>query len=238
MDALEFRKALEALENGSELVSFFENAVSAEKNRGINEYRSVNSRLKKYKEALDRLGYDGVADVDEFTSTLLDTVECKTTQGSTELSELQSNLKKLQRSFEQAQGELKVERDQRESLQKQNKIKTIEGKMIPKLNEDLYGAQYVVKSLIADGVLDMDENGEIILKNGDQVLTYEDGVKHILNTNTDARRNKQVAGAGTSGTNGTKGKVTYTMDQIKNMTPEEYAANAAELNKAVNELSK
>jgi len=237
MDAVEFKRALEALENGSDLISFFENAVSAEKNRGINEYRSVNQRLKKYKEALDRLGYDGVADLDEFTNTLLDTVDGKAVQGSGELSELQLNLKKLQRSFEQAQSELKGEREQRETLQKQNKIKTIEGRVTPKLSEDLYGAQYLVKALIADGALDLDESGEIIFKNGEQVLSYDDGIKHIVNTNTDSRRNKQVPGASTTTKSTSNGTTITSMDQFKNMTAEEYASRTDELNKVVKELS-
>ena len=230
-----FKASLSKLENGSELLEFFDSSVSDEKTKAIDITRKANREAQSIKKAFNRLGYDGVANVDEFVDVLLETIDGKATTQTTELSELQNTVKKMQRSFEQSQGELKTEREKSESLHKQNKIKTIESKLTPKLNEDLYGANYLVKSLIAEGALDIDEEGNITLKNGELVLSYDDAVKHLVNSNTDARRNKQVSGAGSSaGTNGkVQNKPKYTMDQIKAMKPEEAAADIKEVNESM-----
>jgi hypothetical protein len=165
----------------------------------------------------------------------METIEGKQTTQTSELSELQSTVKKLQKSFESAQNELKTEKERSESLSKQNKVKTIEGKLTPRLNEDLYGANYLVKSLIAEGSLDLDEDGNITLKNGETVLSYDDAIKHLVNSNTDARRNKQVSGAGSSGGNGKAqiGKPKYTKEQIKMMSGEEAAADIQNYNESM-----
>ena len=227
-----FKASLSKLENGSELLEFFDSSVSDEKTKAIDITRKANKESQNIKKAFNRLGYDGVANVDEFVDVLLETIDGKATTQTTELSDLQNTVKKLQRSFEQVQGELKTEREKSESLHKQNKIKTIEGKLTPKLNEELYGANYLVKSLIAEGALDLDEEGNITLKNGESVLSYDDAIKHLVNSNTDSRKNKQVPGASSSsGVQGkTQYKPKYTMDQIKAMNQEEAAKDIKEVN--------
>jgi len=239
MSPEEFKKALEALENGSELIEYHTTAVLSEKNRGIEESRKgnkENQNLRKFKTALESLGYDGESDLQEFVDTLTATVEGKTTQGNTELSELQKKISKLTRDFESSQGELKTEREQRASLQQQNKIKTIEAKLSPKLNEEFYGGQFMIKALLADGIVDLDDSGEVLFKQGDKTMKLDDGIRWLSETHADARRNKQAPGANSTANTQTN-RPKYSTEQLKNMSPAEIAADIANVNASVKAYS-
>lgn len=234
MDLSTFLGTIEALENGAELREFFENAVKAETSKGVSLSHKANQSNAKFKKAFQRLGWDGVAELDEFVDTLDSTIEGSNMQATTELSDLQLQLKKLKRDFELAQSELKTEKEQREVLQKQNKIKTIESKLIPKLSNDLNGASVLVKALLSDGSVDVDDLGEIVIKNGDNIFKFDEGVKHIINSNPDLRKNKQNGGVGStlpsSNTSVNNGKPRYTMEQIKAISdPREAAENIKDI---------
>jgi len=228
----EFKKLLEALPNGAELLEHHAAAVSTEKNRGIEESRKGNKEsqsLRRFKTAVEKLGYDGEADLDAFVETLTATVEGKQTQGSTELSELQKKISKLQKEFESSQKELNTEKEQRASLQQQNKIKTIEAKLGPKLSDDFYGSQFIIKALLADGSVDLDDSGEVIFKQGDKVLKIDEGIKWLGDTHSDARKNKQTAGAGSQASNQAN-RPKYSLEQLKAMSPTEVSADLANVN--------
>lgn len=228
----EFKKALEALPNGSELLEFHVSAVTAEKSRGIEESRKTNKEaqaLRKYKQIVEKLGYDGEQDLEEFAQSLSETIEGKTSKGNSELSDLQKKIAKIQRDFEASQNELKTEREQRTALQQLNKVKTIESKLGPKLSEEFYGSQYLIKALLADGLVDLDDSGEIIFKQGDQTIGFEEGFKKLSETHAESRKNKQAAGAGSqASTQASRPK--YSRDQLKAMTPEQIAADLANVN--------
>lgn len=240
MDREVFLSALSTLPNGSEMVQFFEDSIKAETSKGVSSSHRANSENVKYKKAFQKLGWDGTADLDEFTGVVLDTIEGNKTSGNAELSDLNAQVRKLQKAFDISQNELKAEREQRETLQRQNKIKTIEGKVLPRLSNDINGAQWIVKSLLSEGSLDMDENGDIIIKNGDSVLGFEDGLTHIINSNPDLKKSKQVPGVGTSSSTGNKvttGKPKYTLEQLKTMSPEQAAADLTGYNESMKHYS-
>ena len=105
------------------------------------------------------------------------------------------------------------------------------------MSNDINGANWIVKSLLSDGALDLDDNGEIVVKNGENTLGFEDGIKHIINTNPDLRKSKQVSGAGSSsssqGTGGSMIKPKYTLERLKSMTQEEAVADIAGYNESL-----
>lgn len=232
----EFKAALEHAENGSALMAFFTEAVNAEKTRGISEKSSANKEaqgLRKYKQAFEKLGYDGETDLEEFVETTIKAIEGQGFKGSTELTDLQKQLKTLQKSYEKTAQELTTEKEQREVLQKQNKIKTIESKLNPKLSEEFYGSNFILKALLSDGAVDLDDSGEVIFKRGDQQLSLQDGFKWLTETNADARRNKQQSGAGSQAAHGGNQTVKYTPDQLKAMTPQQIANDIVNVNASV-----
>jgi chromosome segregation ATPase len=185
--------------------------------------------LRKFKIALEKLGFDkDDTELDSYVEDLASKIDDKAGTGS----ELQKQLQKLQREFSIAQTELKAERDQREQLQKQNKVKTIEQKLGKLLSDEFYGAPFILKSLILDNQVDLDEAGEIIFKQGDRQLDMKAGLKWLTDTNAEARKNKQNGGAGSPPGAG-PAKTKYTLDQIKSMTQDQIMANLADVNDSV-----
>ena len=234
----EFLKALEALENGRDLVEFHTQQVTAEKTRGIEERRKANAEaqgFRRFKIGFEKLGWDGESELDDFIGTIKQTVEGTGVQTSTELADVTKSLNRLKSDFEKTQKELATEKSEREKLQTQNRNKTIESKLT-NLNDEFYGAQYLIKSLIADQTVDLDETGELIYKKGDQVLTKEDGLKWLQETNSGNRKNGQKPGAGSKGSTTNAGSK-YTMDQIKAMSAQEVQADLANVNASLKVLS-
>lgn len=163
----EFKRALEALENGAELLEFHASALDKEKQFGIQKYSEKDkeaAKLRKYKGSLKELGWDGESDPEEFIANVKDKLEGRQAESNTALTDLNKQFKQLQKEFEKTQGELQTEREQRTTLQKQNKTKTIESALQPKLAEQFYGSQFIIKALIADGQVDLDEGGQVVFK--------------------------------------------------------------------------
>jgi hypothetical protein len=228
----EFKKALEALENGGELLEYHAGALDKEKQFGIQKYSEKDkeaAKLRKFKSSLKELGWDGESDPDEFVNSVKDKMEGRQNESNSALSDLTKQLKNLQKEFDKTQTELQTEREQKTSLQKQNKIKTIESVLTPKLSESFYGSQFIIKALIADGQVDLSEEGQVIFKNGDKTLDLDAGIKMLGETHADARKNTQKPGAGSQPANmGSKAK--YTPEQLNSMTAEQAAADIVNYN--------
>ena len=240
MTAQQFSDALSKLENGNELLEFHAEQVLSEKNKGIEISRSKNhenQKLKNFQKAFEKLGFNPEeAELDAFTEGIVAKMENDATQSNTQLGDLQKTIKKLQTDFEKSQKELSVEREQKVNLEKLNKHKTIESKLLPKLQEDFYGANWIVKGLLADGSVDLDDTGEVVFRKGDQILPMVDGLKSIAEQNADSRRNKQAGGAGSSAST-QPSKVKYSLEQIKAMSPEQMKANLTDVNESMRQLS-
>jgi hypothetical protein len=225
LTSAEFKKALESLENGNELMEFHTAAVDKEKQTGIDKYRQKDSEVKKlkvFKSAIKKLGWDEESDVEDFSNTLQDTIEGKQNQENTELGKVQSQLKKLMRDFEKTQKELSVERENASKLQQQNKLKSIENTLTPKLSETFYNAGFMIKGLIADGKADLDESGNVVLKNGDEVMDLDSGINWLKDTHADAVKNTQRSGSSsTSSSTGSGAK--YSKQQLQAMSAEDAA---------------
>ena len=237
----QFKEALSKLENGEDLLEFHASSVSAEKNLGISKHKEANKEaqgLRKFKLAFEKLGYDPESkiDIDEFADGLLGKVTETTNKATGEIGELQKKLNKLTKDFTTTQDELKAEREQRSTLEKVNRAKTIESKLLPKLKEDFYGAEYMIKALLVDGAVDLDDAGEVVFKKGDSVVSLTDGLKQIAESNADARRNKQTGGAGSS-TSVQPNRPKFTIDQIKAMDPKTMQANIANVNESMRQIS-
>ena len=150
----EFEEIIKKHEKGSELLEFVTAALSAEKEHGIKETNRANQQaatfrteLKNFKGYLTKLGWEETQDINEFIESLSST-KTESTQSKTELDEVKKTLIKLQKDFEKGQNELKVERERAGELARQNKLKTIESKLHPKINEDFHGPEFVMINFI------------------------------------------------------------------------------------------
>lgn len=228
----EFKKALESLENGAALLEYHTEAVNKEKQYGVTKYSEKDkeaAKLRKFKSVVKELGWDGETDPEDFVAVVQEKLEGRQNESSGQLSELTSQLKKLQKDFEKAQTELQTEREQRTALQQSNKLKTIESTLTPKLSEQFYGHNFMIKALLADGAVDLSEDGQVIFKNGDKQMDLDAGLKWLGETHADARKNNQKAGSGSQpSTQGSRPK--YTLDQINSMTAEQAAADIVNYN--------
>ena len=111
ISAEQFREALLKVENGEELLEFHAGAVAAEKTTGITKHREANKEaqnLRKFKIAMEKMGYDPAsqADVEAFADGIMEQIEQSGTKTTTELTDLQKTLSKLQKDFTKSQTEL------------------------------------------------------------------------------------------------------------------------------------
>ncbi|RPH42667.1 MAG: hypothetical protein EHM87_16140 [Burkholderiales bacterium] len=236
----EFRSIVEKLPNGAELIEYHLGAVEREKNIGARiqrEKNHENQRLRAFKKAIERTGFQGTdAEIDAYVDELMAKVDENSSKGNTQITELQKTIAKLQRDFEATRVELGTEREQKSALEKQARIKTIESKLLPKLQDEFYGANFIVKALLADGIVDLDDSGEVTFKQGENVLSFNDGIKLIGEQNSDARKNKQNGGAGSTATTQTA-KPKFTLEQIKAMDQSQIQSNLADVNESMRQYA-
>lgn len=184
MNLDELKAQIEKLENGSQLMEAITELINIEKTKGITEKNKVNNEaanLRKFKKAMESLGYDGSADLDQFTADILSKKDKNDQADSVTLKVLNDKL----RAYEQklADSEMKA------------KHSTLSAKLTQALNDKLYGSNYVIKSLIQDGVVDLDGEN-VVFKYGDDVLDFNNGIKKVLESNKDIVKSTQNSGTG------------------------------------------
>lgn len=239
MTSEEFERALKSLENGESLLEYHNDTVSKEKQYGMKKYDSKDAEaksLRKFKSVIKNLGWDGESDPEEFVALVNEKLVGRQDDDNSQLGELNKQLKKLQKDFETTNKELQTEREQKTQLQQQNKIKTIESTLSPKLSEQFYGSNFLIKALLADGQVDLSDDGQVVFKRGEDVLDLDAGLKWLGETHADARKNTQKAGSGSQPRSQGSGPK-YTMDQINNMTKEQAAADIANVNASLKALA-
>ncbi len=210
MDAVEFRQLLESLPDGkgSAAIDFHLSQIEAEKTRGISEVQKRNKEnesLRRFKIAFENLGYDGQSDLTEFVSGLKTTTETAVQKDVT-LTDLQTQLKKLQGDFTKTQAELMAERQAAQELKTKAKRETIRATLIDTLKDKVYGHDFLASDLIGSGKVDLDENGKVVFVNEDKTtVSYDDGVKKLLESRPDIVKNAQRPGGASQPTGGSSG---------------------------------
>jgi len=213
MDAVEFRQLLESLpsDKASAAIDFHLSTIEAEKTRGISEVQKRNKEnesLRRFKIAFENLGYDGQADITEFVGGLKATTETASQKDVT-LSDLQTQLKRLQGDFSKTQQELLTERQAATELKTTAKRETIRATLIDSLKDKVYGHDFLTNDLIGSGKVDLDEKGKVVFINEDQTtVSYEEGVKKLLETRPDIVKNGQRPGVSSQPTGGSSGPQT------------------------------
>lgn len=234
MSKEQFEAAIAKLDNKDEILEFFTSSVDAEKNKAIEDHRVKNKEnqqlkenLKGLKSLLAEIGWDETGDSKAFIETLKQTVAGKEELEAGANKEVQA----LRKSLEKIQNDLKAEQDQRVALQRQNKIKTLENTLTSKM-QDLIGHNFIIKSMIADGAVDVDDNGEVVFKEGDDVIKLDDGLKKFVAKHPELKKNSQVAGSGSRPNGSGNTKVKYTKEQLDSMTQEQAAADITNYNES------
>jgi hypothetical protein len=226
MELGELTAKLETLAGGKELAETVVNLVETEKQRGIQETgkrNKENQHLRRFKQSFEALGYDESVDLDGFTASLVKKVNYKPSDDDVSQSKL--TLKTLNDQIQKLTNDLQNERNV-------SKTKTISAKLISSLTDKVYGADLLVKSLISDGQVDL-QNDEVVFKHGENYVGFDEGIKNILEQRKDIVKNSQVPGSRTNGS-GVSDIPRNINDLIANGSPEQIQANLAEIKKSLN----
>ena len=233
LDATQFKTAIEGLPNGSELLAYHVGAVEAEKQRGIEESRKANSEaqnLRRFKIAVEKLGYQKDADLEEFMGGLKVATEKagQADQAKMSLEQLTQELSKLKTDFTKTSTELVAERQRADEI-KQNSIRrTLKSKLTDVLRDKVYGADFVVDSLITSGQVSLADDESVTFVDGTNKLGLEQGIQKLLETRSDIVKNTQRPGASSTAPAG-KPVARYTQEQINSMSKDDIRANLKDI---------
>lgn len=168
--------------------------VNSEKEKGIQSYRKKDTEVLKYKNALKTMGYDHekYSDVDEFINTKK-LVEEKATKSEMTIQSLNEKLIEIEAN-------LQAERDKVVRKEQEAKTNYLTSELTKTIGDKFYGSQYMIKTLITDGVVDV-QNNKVVFKDGDNILGFDEGVKKLEETNKDILKVNQKTGSGDNGGN-------------------------------------
>lgn len=165
----------------SELTAAIAELIQAERQKGIEEVGKRNKEaqnLRKYKKALESAGLTEEDNLEDFIKNKM--------KPSKEEESL--TLKSLKAELDRVKQERDAER-------LSSKKKSIQSELTNALGDKLYGSKYLINNLINDGTFDVID-GEMVYKNGDEHLSFNDGVTKVLNDNKDMLKTNMNGGAG------------------------------------------
>jgi hypothetical protein len=183
--------------------------INQEKEKGVSEVQKRNKEaqnLRKYKIALEAAGLTEDDDISEFLS------------GKTKRTDKSDSDNLTLKSLKAELDRVKQERD---AERLNGKKKTLQAELTNALGDKVYGSKYLINSLISDGSFDV-VDGEVVFKNGDEHLSFQDGVKHVLDSNKDLLKTSQAGGTKSTGS---AGKVSKDIGAILNSNDPELIKN-------------
>lgn len=202
----EIKKALEGHEKASEIVNGVTDLLNSEKQKGIDSAKRLQADVKKYskyKKHLEDLGFDGSTELDEFVNGLKTKLQESGKSGS-DVALLQQRIDKLRKDYD-------AEKAKTRRVSLEQKIRgalTADRKWLGK------SVDFITRNLIDDGRVDLSESGELVFKNGESVIDAADGIKTVIEENSDLLANEQKPGGGGAPGSG-DGPEKFTDEQIK-----------------------
>ena len=163
--------------------------IEAEKEKGIAAKSKVNAEaagLRKFKIAMEALGYGDSDDLDSFTSELLKSKTEKPQRNDLTLKTLNEQIKSLQANLDSERNKAKV-----------NKITA---KLTEAFSDKVVGAKFLIQSLIADDKVDMNDD-DVVFKLQGETVAFNDGAAKILEENKDILKASISPGGGTHKSN-------------------------------------
>jgi len=166
--------------------------INEEKERGITEYRKKDQEVLKYKGLIKDLGYDSEKydSIDSFVESKKK-VDKVATESNLTIAQLNDKLTNYM-------AELETERNNTRQIQKKAKETKLNAELSGKLGSLFYGADFMVKTLISEGIADID-NDQTVIRDGDRVLSLDEGVNLLKDKYKDSLKATQVPGSGDRG---------------------------------------
>lgn len=166
--------------------------INEEKERGISEYRKKDQEVLKYKGMIKDLGYDSdkYDSIDSFIESKKK-VDKVATESNLTIAQLNDKLNTYM-------SQLEAERESSRQIQKKAKENKLQADLTSKIGSVFYGADFMVKTLISEGIADIQDD-QTIIKDGDRVLSLDEGVNVLKEKYKDSLKVQQVAGSGDNG---------------------------------------
>jgi len=171
--------------------------INDEKERGITATRKKDKENLKLKTDLKDLGWDKdeYPTFDEFKESRSD-IKKTATDSKLTIATLNDKLNSLT-------DELVNERVEAKRIKRVSKENKLSAELTSKISGSFFGAEYLIKTLISDGKVDLDETtGAVFFKNGDEVIPFDKGLETLKNDNKDMLKVSQQGGTGDKGGNG------------------------------------
>jgi len=189
----EILKAVEQLDNAEELREAIIETIETERDRGITATRKKDKDVLKLKATLKDLGYDK-KEFDGLDSFVESTRKIKEDSTKSKLT-----INSLSERVEDLINSLKTEREAKTQIEKQAKSKTLEAELTSAIGDKFYGSKYLIKDIIYSGSVDIDNDGSVFFKQGDNVLSFSKGIETIMDKNKDMLKLSQSGGSGDKG---------------------------------------
>ncbi|MBM6984623.1 MAG: hypothetical protein I3I94_00620 [Acidaminococcaceae bacterium] len=206
-------EALGKADNGGAMVADLQSIISTARNE------AAANRVERNK-VLDALGLRGSENPEAALNNLRTTLEALKKTGNPEslgsqLTALQNQVKELTDKYAASEEKAKAEHTKRIHTAMHSALQTALAKGNA-LNPEAF------TKLLSDQVV-VNADDTLAMKAGDKTVSIDEGVKGWLNGNPWAVKNTGVGGAGSGGAGNQK--PTYTMDDLKGMTPEQINKN-------------
>jgi len=187
-------------EKANDIISLAIDLVKAQENKGIetntkrlDEIKLLKAKNENYSKGLDSLGVD---------------------VGGDWVSDLQKRKGKPAKADESAieakfVNEIDALKSSLKTLTEQNgrnKRKALEGSLLEKLSGKVLGAKTTVENLILKGAVDLNDNDEIVFKNGENVLSFSEGIDNLLKSEDVILASNQNSGSNGSSKGAESGK--------------------------------
>jgi hypothetical protein len=193
------------------------------------KYTAKDREVLKYKSSIKKLGYnkDEHGELDTFISAMLETKNKanETDNAKGEKTELEKRLALLEATLTET-------KKASQKLADDNKNKTLSSKLEAELSKKLKGSNYIIKDLIRDGKVDL-VDGDVVFKNGDEVVLFKDGIEQIIKDNDDLVILDQNRGGDTKNIK-TNNKASLSLTSINKLTPEEIKSKLSDIKKLAN----
>lgn len=171
--------------------------IEEEKMRGKEASKKKDRDNLKLKADLKSLGWDKdkFETIDEFRESL----EAKDKANNTN----KLTIAQLNDKLDALESTLATERAEAELVKTRAKETKITSELTKHMGDSFFGASYLIKSLISDGRVDIDEvSDRIYFKDGDEVIDFEKGLAKLKEDNKDMLKVSQQSGTGDVGGSG------------------------------------
>lgn len=164
---------LKSLIKDPQILEDIVDSINAEKEKGISEKSKANKEaqnLRKFKTAVEAIGYGDSDDLDSFVSSIIKVKNKKPEENTLTLKTLNEQIESL-----------KTELNSARNKSKHDKIKA---KLTEALSDKILGSKYIVDSLVSSNSVDIDGD-DVIFKYDGSVVSFQEGIKKVMEDNKD-----------------------------------------------------